>query len=86
MSLFSLDVGQVVQGVGMVGVHVQSSVIALLSVSHLITKVQWGTLQHHYVIATHRKFHVILTIKSRTKLSCLAEDTMTKMLSRLLSI
>lgn len=43
VSLFSLDVGQVVQGVRMVRVHVQSSVVALLGLCHLVTKVEYIT-------------------------------------------
>ena len=51
VSLFSLDVGQVVQGVCMVGVHVQSSVVALLSLCHLVTKVEYITAP-----LCHRKY------------------------------
>ena len=51
VSLFSLDVCQVVQGVCMVGVHVQSSVVALLSLCHLVTKVEYITTP-----SCHRKY------------------------------
>ncbi len=38
MALLSLDVGQIVEGVGMVRIHTQGCVVAFLSLAHLIDK------------------------------------------------